>query len=75
MCSPISTGQAYCMTEQGAGIPFIQREGGGGSLRRRREGGREGEKERWRSGSVQVILFGVGDRVRTNRGGCQWPGF
>lgn len=42
---------------------------------RRREGGREGEKERWRSGSIHVVLFSVGDRFRTNRGGYQWPGF
>lgn len=53
VCSPISTGQAYCMTEQGAGILCIQREGRGrGELERReeegrRKGRRKGKMVKW----------------------------
>lgn len=45
------------MTEQGAGIPFIQREGGGGELEEeegRRKGRRKGKMAKWECSSHPV---------------------
>lgn len=62
--SPITTGHAYCVTEQGQGFCVFEE----------REGGEEEERD-CKAGIFKSSMLSVGDCFRTKREGWQWPGF